>query len=147
MNILSVISVILGIAGLGYALYQSHERQKLQDYNRSEAWYLYAKTNNMIGFSQIAFHKYKEIHADSLNVDLIELLSKSYAFGIDLFRETARLIQLSENEFTYESIELWANSGKINTEHKMLFTSLVVESNSPGNRFKRICHKIKKPFR
>ena len=101
----------------------------------------------MIGFSQIAFHKYKEIYTDSSNVEIIELLSKSYAFGIDLFRETARLIQLSENEFSYESIERWANSGKINAEHKTLFTSLVVEPNSPGNRFQRIWHKIKKPFR
>ena len=38
----------------------------------------------MTGISQTAFHRYKEIYADSLNIEIVELLSKSSAFGIDL---------------------------------------------------------------
>ncbi|WP_139058662.1 hypothetical protein [Thiorhodococcus drewsii] len=139
MDILSVVSVGLGIAGLGYALYQSHERRKLQDYNRSEAWYLYAKTNNMTGISQVAFERYKEIHADTLNPELIELMAKSSAFGLDLFRETVRLIQLSETDFDYASIDRWAQHGKIDGEsHKSLFTGLVVDTKDTESVFQRM---------
>lgn len=143
MDFLSLVSVGLGVAGLGYALYQSHERRKLQDYNRSEAWYLYAKTNHMTGIVQAAFSKYKELHAQSLNADLVELMGKSDAFGLDLFRETVRLIQLSETEFNYDSIERWVKHGKINGEdHKSLFVALVVDAKSNESAIQKMWQRL-----
>jgi len=144
MIILSILSVAIGVACLGYALYQGHERRRLQNYNRSEAWYLYSKTNNMTGVSQLAFQKYKEIYSDSLNCEMVDLLSQSSVYGLELFRETIRLIQLSENEFNHESIDRWQGLGKIvRDSHKAIFESIVVEDSKPINILQRIRQKMK----
>ena len=131
MDILSIISVILGIAGLAYAFYQSNERKKLVEYNRSEAWFLYEKANNMTGISQAAFNLYKSHHSDNLNIEVVELMAKLNAFGLELFRESVRLIQLSEEKFDYKTIEEWQKNGKISgDDHKSIFIPLVFESSA-----------------
>lgn len=140
MDILSIISVALGVAGLGYALYQGHERRKLVEYNKSEAWYLYEKANNMTGITQTAFSLYKNKYQNNLDPELIEVMAKSGAFGLELFRETIRLIQLSEEKFDYEIIDEWQARGKISDDdHKALFTSLVV--NHSNNAIKQNAKK------
>lgn len=81
----------------------------------------------MTGISQAAYRKYIEKHTSEPNTEVIELLAKSSAFGLEMFRETIRLIELSEPNFNFETIERWQRQGKIDSDHKQLFIPLVVE--------------------
>lgn len=138
-DIWTTVSTIVGVAGFAYALYQGHERKKLENYNRSQAWYLYSKTNNMTGITQRALHKYKELHAENINVEVLELLSKATAFGTDLFRESARSIQFTEPEFTEDSVDRWVEMGKIDgDDHKSLFVPLLTEKKEKTSLIKRL---------
>ena len=128
MDILNVAGVLLGVAGLAYALYQGTERRRLERFVRSQAWYTYAKANNMTGIVQHAFEKYKTVHATNIDSAIVELLAKSDAFGQDLFKETIRQIQLAEPTFDAESIAKWVTEGKLDENHKPLFLQTAIES-------------------
>lgn len=130
MDILNIVGFVIGVLGLAYALYQGTERKKLAEFTRSQAWYIYAKANNMTGIIQHAFQNYKAVHAASPNANILELLAKSDAFGQDLFQETIRQIQLSEPIFNATSIGNWHTEGKIGDSHKNLFLQLAIESKS-----------------
>ena len=134
MDISLIISPILGIAGLLYALYQGSERRKLSNYIRSQSWYLYEKANNLTGTIQNAEAKYREKHNEQLDVETIGLLSTVNSLGQNMFNETIRQIQLSEPKFDFKHIELWFKQGKISiTAHKSLFALLVVGDDTPSS--------------
>lgn len=127
-DILGIIGVLLGIAGLVYAMFQTYERRKLQDFVRSQSWYVFSKANNVTGIAQAALRTYKQLHDQAQNVELIELLAKTDAFGQDMFKETIRQIQLSEPLFTRATIANWVAEGKIDKDHAHLFEQLCVSS-------------------
>lgn len=135
MDVLNVAGLLLGVAGLAYALYQGTERRKLERFVRSQAWYTYAKANNMTGIVQHAFEKYKTTHATSLDYTIVELLAKSDAFGQDLFKETIRQIQLAEPRFDATAIAEWIAEGKLDDGHKALFLQTAIENTkgTPAN--------------
>jgi UDP-2,3-diacylglucosamine pyrophosphatase LpxH len=93
---MDIIGIGIGILGIAIAIYQGFERKKLENYVRSQSWYLYSKTNNAIGILQEAINKYKNAHKDNINNDVIEGLAHSNALGQELYKETIRYIQLSE---------------------------------------------------
>jgi len=132
-DILGIIGVILGIAGLAYAFYQTHERQKLEEFVRSQSWYVYSKANNVTGIAQASLRAYKKTHVQCLNTEVIELMAKTDAFGQDLFRETIRQVQLSEPRFTKAQIAVWVAEGKIDKDHAQLFEQLCVSSDAAPN--------------
>jgi len=123
---IEIIALIVTIISLAIALYQGSQRKKLEEFIRSEAWYLYSKASNTNGQFQQAMRIYKEKNDGVVDPNFIEYMSKADGFGQDLTRETVRLIQLSEPTFTNEKIELWINSNKIHEGHKKLFEILVV---------------------
>lgn len=133
-DILGIIGVLLGIAALAYAVFQTYERRKLQEFVRSQSWYVFSKANNVTGIAQAALRTYKQAHAQTQNVELIELLAKTDAFGQDLFRETIRQIQLSEPLFTRTTVASWVAEGKIDKEHAALFEQLCVSSEQTPNQ-------------
>jgi hypothetical protein len=94
---------------------------------RSQAWYTYAKANNVTGIIQHAFQVYKTKQSTTLDPDLLELLSKSDAFGQDLFKKTIRQIQLAEPHFDSASIQRWIADGKLDAAHAPLFVQLAIE--------------------
>ena len=126
-RVVGVLGLIVGVAGLLFAIYQRGENIKLKDYNRSQAWYLYAKANTVGHQIQEAYNMYKTKHKDNLNLETVELLSKVDAFSQDLFSETIRQIQLSEPKFDLTTIEQWVQSGKIREIHKRQFTQIMIE--------------------
>jgi hypothetical protein len=137
-DIFTILTALAGVVGPLIAIYQRHERKKLENYNRSQAWYLYSKTNNMTGITQRALDRYKTLQAENINIEVLELLSKSSAFGTDLFREAARAIQFAESEFTEDSVERWIKMGKIDgDDHRSLFVPLLVEKEEKTNLINR----------
>ena len=74
MDIIGIIGIIIGIIGLIYAFYQGREHRKLKSYNRTQAWYIYSKANNLTGLIQHAARTYKETHKNNTNNEVIELL-------------------------------------------------------------------------
>ena len=131
-DILAVIGLVLAVVGLAYAVYQTREKKKLEDYVRSQAWYIYSKANNVTGIVQASLNAYKQEHAKNLNTQVLELMAKTDAFGQDLFQETIRQIQLSEPEFTQEQIAAWVADGKLDADHSALFKGLCVSSSAPN---------------
>lgn len=127
-EILSFVGPVIGAAGFVYALYQGTQRRKLEKFIRSQAWYTYAKANNVTGIVQLAFEKYKTTHVANLDSAIVELLAKSDAFGQDLFKETIRQIQLAEPTFDATSINRWIAEGKLGDSHKHLFLQLAIEA-------------------
>lgn len=125
-DILGVIGLVLAVIGLAYAVYQTREKKKLEEYVRSQAWYIYSKANNVTGIVQASLNAYKQAHAQNLNTQVLELLAKTDAFGQDLFKETIRQIQLAEPEFTHEQISAWVADGKLDEDHSALFKGLCV---------------------
>lgn len=133
-EMLGIIGVIVGIVGLLYAVYQNNERRKLAKFVRSQAWYLYSKANNANGITQAAFNEYKEAHADSLNLKVVELLAKADAFGQDLFKETIRQIQLSETKFSRQQILEWVKEGKLDKQYVPLFEQICVSNDKTPDK-------------
>lgn len=130
---LAVIGLVLAVVGLAYAVYQTREKKKLEEYVRSQAWYIYSKANNVTGIVQASLNAYKQEHALNLNTQVLELMAKSDAFGQDMFKETIRQIQLSEPEFTQEQIAAWVADGKLDADHSVWFKGLCVSSSAPND--------------
>ena len=122
------IGYIIGLIGVGYAVYQGSQRKKLQKLARTQAWVLYNKTNNLTGIIQAARNKYIEKHKENIDSEVSDLLSKSTAFGLEAFRESVRQIQISEPKFDFDSIALWEKQEKITSaDYKRIFTDLVID--------------------
>lgn len=134
---LGVIGIVLAVSGLVYAVYQTREKKKLEEYVRSQAWYIYSKANNVTGIAQAGLGAYKQVHAQNLNTQVLELMAKTDAFGQDLFKETIRQIQLAEPDFTHSQIDVWVSDGKLDEDHAALFKALCVSSTAPNRSSKR----------
>lgn len=133
---LGIVGVVLGIASLIYAYYQTKERRKLEEFVRSQSWYVHSMANNMTGIAQASLRTYKQHHAESIANEVLEVMSKTDAFGQDLFKETIRQIQLSEPVFSKETISEWIADGKLDKDHAALFEQLCVRP-LPTNKFWR----------
>lgn len=127
---LNIISLIIGIAGLLYAKYQSHERTKLQNAICAQAWSLYSQANNATGNIQLAFQKYKETYLDKFDSTVLELLSKADAFGQDVFKGTINFIHFSEPKYDASTIHQWVTEGRITDVHKGYFKLLMPTNKS-----------------
>ena len=129
---LGIIGIVLAVISLVYAIYQSREKKKLEEYVRSQSWYIYSKANNVTGIAQASLAAYKQAHAQNLNTQVLELMAKTDAFGQDMFRETIRQIQLAEPDFTHNQIGVWVSDGKLDSDHAALFKALCVSSSAPN---------------
>lgn len=129
-DILGMIGVFIGLAGLAYAIYQGSERRRLSDYIRSQNWHLYSKANNANGAVQLGLRQYKSVHAANLSPDVVEVLARADAFGQDVFKDVIRQIQVSEPVFSVQTIDAWVSDGRISSEHAVLFRNLAPANNS-----------------
>ena len=68
---LGIIGLLLGIAGLAYAVYQTNEKRKLQEFVRSQSWYVFSKANNVTGIAQAALRTYKQSHSQNQNIEIL----------------------------------------------------------------------------
>lgn len=129
-NILAVLGLLVGVAGLAFAVYQGSERRRLADYIRSQNWHLYSKANNANGAVQVGISKYKTAHATNLSPDVVETLARADAFGQDVFKDVIRQIQVAEPEFSMRAIDTWVQDGRVSQEHAVLFRNLAPANNS-----------------
>lgn len=136
-DILGVVGIVLAVISLVYAVYQTHEKMKLQEHVRSQAWYIYSKANNVTGIAQAGLSAYKQVHAQTLNAQVLELMVKTDAFGQDLFRETIRQIQLAEPDFTHSEIDTWISDGKLDKDHAALFKAICVSNSASKSASKQ----------
>ena len=123
----TTIGILVGLIGLAIAIYQGFERKKLTTYGRSQAWYIHSKANNLTGITQAAKSLYEAKYQGQLDPNVFSVLSQCEAFGIELFRETIRQIQLSEPHFDHTAIERWVAQGKVSRGHAELFSQMVVD--------------------
>ena len=106
-DVLTIAGFAIGVVGLAYAVYQGTERRRLERFVRSQAWYTYAKANNVTGIIQHAFQVYKTKQSTNLDPDLLELLSKSDAFA----RTSSRRRYVKYNWPSHSSIRRLSNAG------------------------------------
>jgi hypothetical protein len=125
---LSIAGLLVGIAGLVVAKYQFTERNKLQQAIRAQAWSLYSKSENATDVVQLALSKYKELHAQNFNPDVLEVLAKADAFSQNMLNDTIRHIHFSEPRFDSTEIEKWKMEGKITNDTHMRLFNLFVPS-------------------
>jgi len=127
-DVLGLAGVLIGVASLGYAIWQGSEKRKLERLVRAQNWHLYSKATNANGSLQLAADKYKSAHAGALSHDVIEWLSKADAFNQDVLKDIARSIQSSERKFGEEQIVSWVSTGKISEHHaKEIFRKIAVD--------------------
>jgi hypothetical protein len=74
---------------------------------------MYQRMNNASRSVQLTMEKYKQAHAQSIDVGVLEWLSKSVAFTQEVFKEIIRQIQVFEPSFTEEDLDCWKNQGKL----------------------------------
>ena len=111
--------------GIAIALFQGSEKKKLQKYFLSQSWHIFTLSNISTGSLSAALKTYKETNTDNINPAILETLSKSEAFNINLFLESIRLIFLTEPKFDFGTINSWAMQGKIKREHMSYFFSMM----------------------
>jgi hypothetical protein len=126
-DFLNIAGFLVGVIGLGIALYQGFERKRLQGFVRAEAWTMYEKANNLTGIVQAATSSYRASHASNVNAEVLSLMSKSEAFGMELLRESARQIHFSEPRFDSVALEYWVSIGRIDKDHLIIFRTYAVE--------------------
>ena len=121
MDFVSIISLSTGFIGIAIALYQGSERRKLQHYLNSQSWHIFTLVNMSFAATQTASKLYKERNCSNIDAEIIELLAKSDSLNTTLFIESIRQINLSEQNFNFETIALWKQQGKINEEQEKFF--------------------------
>lgn len=126
---LGVAGLIVGIAGLAYAVYENRSKARLSDYIRAQNWHIYSKANNANGSVQLALQKYKQAESQTVDLEAFEWLSKADAFGQDVFKDVIRQIQVSEPSFTAQDVERWVREKRVSEKHAPLFYAL-----TPANK-------------
>jgi hypothetical protein len=127
---LGIAGLIVGIAGLAYAVYENRSKARLPDYIRAQNWYIYSKANNANGSVQLALQKYKSQAANqTVDLEAFEWLSKADAFGQDVFKDVIRQIQVSEPSFTAQDVERLVKEKRVSEKHAPLFYAL-----TPANK-------------
>lgn len=127
---LGVAGLIVGIAGLAYAVYENRSKARLSDYIRAQNWHIYSKANNANGSVQLALQKYKQAASQTVDLEVFEWLSKADAFGQDVFKDVIRQIQVSEPSFTAQDVERWVREKRVAEKHAPLFYALTPANES-----------------
>ncbi len=118
------LSVAFGLVGTIVGYLQNRQKVQFQKIVRANSWFNFQRANNSNGSLQIAIDTYKNKHQDSIDPEVIELLSKSDAFGQEVYKESIRQIHFSEPSFKRTDIEMWQEDGKISEKDKKFFSWL-----------------------
>jgi len=102
-------SIVLGVIGLLYAIYQGTERRKLEKLSRSEAWVLYSKAVQVLAAIQLQKEPPNE---------------RAEQAARDLCLDCVRLIQRSEARFDLDRISEWVQQGKVQENLQWMFRDI-----------------------
>lgn len=125
----NLISIIIGIVGLIVGYFQNRQKAHFQRIIRANSWYNFQRAKNSNGTLQSAIQYYKYIHNNSIDSEVLSQLTKSDAFGQEVYKEAIRQIHFSEPSFTILDIDRWEKAGKINERDKIFFANLVESEN------------------
>ncbi|WGL16977.1 hypothetical protein PVT68_01440 [Microbulbifer bruguierae] len=127
-EVISYVSLAIGVASFGFAVYQTNEKRKLNEYVRANNWFNYQRMENTNGTVQLAKRLYLEKHKDNLVPELLDRLSMADAHGQELLKESIRQIQIAEPSFRSKDIERWKKEGKISEAKEKLFTQFSIDA-------------------
>ncbi|QZO12234.1 hypothetical protein [Pseudoalteromonas piscicida] len=130
-RVVAYLSLIFGVVGFGFAVYQSHEVKKLNEYVRANNWFNYQRMENENGTVQIAKQRYLKLYRDTINPELLNLLAMADAHGQELTKEAIRQIQISEPSFTITDFKRWEQEGKLGPDKIELFKRFAINANIP----------------
>lgn len=85
---------------------------------------------------QTALSKYKDIHSDNINPEVVEWLAKADAFGQDVLKDTVKNINFSEPEYDASIIEDWVLEGRIVEEKSKAMFTLLMPTNQSDRKNK-----------
>lgn len=128
MDIVSILGTLVGVVGLALALFENKKKKNLEEYVRANNWFNYQRANNANGTVQLALRLYKEKHSEKIDVDVLEQLSRSDAFGQEVFKEIIRQIHMFEPSFTKKDFERWKQEGKLTDEKLSLFLQFATDA-------------------
>lgn len=125
-NALTLIGSLLSIISIAIALYQYKDKKKFQYLIKTNAWILFQRINNLGGTIQKTL-----IDANNydINKDLYEKIVRSDTLAAELYKEGIRLIMISEENITAESIDMWEHEGKISNDYSKLFKTYLSNKN------------------
>ncbi len=118
------LSIAFGLVGLIVGYLQNRQKAQFQKVVRANNWFNFQRANNSNGTLQVAIEAYKKKYKESIDPEVIELLSKSDAFGQEVYKESIRQIHFSEPSFKKSDIETWQADGKISEKDKKFFSWL-----------------------
>src|SRR5262245_10964283 len=133
---LGIIGVMLAVLGFVYGWWENRKRARLSDFVRAQNWSLFNKASVANGHAQLALAKYKTLGKESVDLEVLELLSKADAFGQDLFKDSVRQIQFSEPVFDDTTVSRWVREGRVQEGHAILFRQLT-RADKPIHRCRR----------
>jgi hypothetical protein len=71
-------------------------------------------------------------YTDNLDMTVVESLSRADAFGQDVLRDIIRQIQISEPNFSRETIQPWFSEGRIEASLLPQFNNLTISDLEPA---------------
>lgn len=125
---LSLVSVIVGIAGLIFAAIQNSKKRKLENILRLRSWHNFFRADNSYNTAQLALASYKEVHGAHINPQVLELLARGDGLGLEVVTDAVHAIQMSEPSFDRGDIERWKAEDKISEKSATLFQKFCVGS-------------------
>ncbi|WP_270474905.1 hypothetical protein [Clostridium cochlearium] len=122
-NIVGIIGLIISIISSIIAYKQANEKKILKNMYLSNSWILYQRINNLSGTIQKAL-----IDSNNLEIDkgLYEKIVRSDALSAELLKEGIRLILLSDESITNETIDSWVENKRITEMGSDLFRKYCV---------------------
>lgn len=132
----AIISLIIGITtAIAIFLIQEQRRrkseaevkrfrenfEKLKERNRADAWHLYRTSFRLWLKIEILKKNFDELIGEKRDSDMVlhyGSIGEIYGIGVELSRDTIRLIKQSEAEFTGAKIQQWAEEKKIPNEYQ-----------------------------
>lgn len=124
MYIINVISFAVGIIGLLYAIYENHKRKKIEDLNRTEAWFLYHQSCEVL--SKILSLNAEVEKSDFNNAKIFRVLGEATIASEEMLKDSIRLIQRTEIIFNKKIIDKWFEEKRIpNETHLPVFKRLI----------------------
>ena len=123
MDAISIISFAVGIIGLFYAIYENRKRKKIEDLNRTEAWFLYHQSCAVL--EKILFLNIEIEKSDTNNTKISKLIGGAETSSGQMLKDCIRLIQRVEIEFNEKIIAKWFEEKRIpNETHLPVFKRL-----------------------
>lgn len=128
---INYISILIAVSGLLYAFWENRKKARIEELARRNNWILHQRANNANGVVQRAKTLYIGKHADNIEPEVIETISSADAFGQELYKETVRLVSMSEPSFVEKDFQRWGREGKLSEDKIELFRQFAVDAKIP----------------